>query len=112
MVKDCNLPKPGRQAFRTEYLPGKGYVVRDPEGRQVADFTPFRIRAEQLRDRLQREADAKAKRGPRPCLSCGSSFVSEGIHYRLCSGCRSRADGSSMSVPGTSNGKVRRAAWA
>ncbi len=112
MAKDCNFPKPDRPAFRSEYLPGKGYLVRDPEGRQVGDITPFRTRAEQLRDRLQREADAKAKRGPRPCLSCGSSFVSEGIHHRLCSGCRSRGDGSSMSVPGTSNGKVRRAAWA
>ncbi|NEX47636.1 hypothetical protein [Pseudotabrizicola algicola] len=112
MTKDCNLPKPARMAFRAEHLPGKGYAVFDPEGAMCGRITPFRVQAEQLRDRLQRAADLKAKRGPRPCLSCSTEFASEGIHHRLCNGCRGRSDGGSMTIAATSSGKVRRAARA
>ena len=76
MRKDCNLPKPGRGVYRSVYLPGQGYVVCDPEGMPACEATPLRARADQLRDKLQREADAKAKRGTRPCLCCGCSFNS------------------------------------
>ncbi len=93
MRKDCNLPRPGRGVYRSVYLPGQGYVVRGPEGMPVGEATPFRARADQLRDKLQRDADAKAKRGPRPCLCCGRSFKSEGIHHRMCAICRIRKDG-------------------
>ena len=112
MAMDRNLPPQGRGAFRTEYRPGKGYLVLDPDGNPAGGITPFRTRADQLRDRLQRDADAKAKRGPRGCMCCGATFVSEGIHHRLCASCRSRSDGGSMAVSATSNGKVRRAARA
>lgn len=110
MGKDCNMPKPAFMRFRAEFLPGKGYAVVDPDGRICAAITPFRPQAEQLRDRLQREADARAKRGPRACLGCGATFQSEGIHHRLCKACRGRSDGGSMTIAATSSGKVRRAA--
>lgn len=106
----ANHSKPTHASFRTELIQGKGYVVLDPKGGRAGGISPFRIQAEQLRDRLQREADAKVKRGPRACLCCRATFVSEGIHHRLCNGCRARSDGGSMSVAATSTGKVRRAA--
>lgn len=68
-----------------------GYVVVDPEGKVVTGSqTPFRIEAQRAATELQRAADKKAKRGPRPCLCCGESFASEGIHNRLCDRCRRR----------------------
>lgn len=87
-----NHSKPAHASSRIAFIPGKGYVVLDPEGGRAGGASPFRIQAEQLRDRLQREADAKAKRGRRACLCCGATFVSEGIHHRLCTSCRHRSD--------------------
>lgn len=69
-----------------------GYVVIDPDGGHASRLIRFRPEADQLRAKLQRKADAKAKRGPRPCLCCGASFVSEGVHNRLCGGCRTKGD--------------------
>lgn len=69
----------------------QGYVVVDPAGKVVAGSqTPFRIEAQRAATESQRAADKKAKRGPRPCLCCGESFASEGIHNRLCDKCRRR----------------------
>lgn len=64
-----------------------GYFVVDPDGAHASGLINFRPQAEQLRDRLQRQADDKAKRGPRPCMCCGKTFASEGIHNRLCDSC-------------------------
>lgn len=104
--------RPPVRVFRTEYLPGKGYAVLDPDGGMCGAPMKFRHLADHLRGRLQREADAKSKRGPRACLGCSATFDSEGIHHRLCNGCRRRGDGGSMSIGATSNAKVRRASWA
>ena len=112
MSRYRHLPKPGRGGYRTEFIPGVGHVVVSPEGRLASSPTPFRAQAEQLRDRLQIEADRKARRGPRTCMCCGATFDSEGIHNRLCGHCRGRSDGGSLSLPSASSGKVRRAARA
>ena len=69
-----------------------GYVVTDPDGGHASRLIRFRPEADQLRAKLQRKADAKAKRGPRSCLCCGKSFDSDGIHNRLCGSCRSQSD--------------------
>lgn len=69
-----------------------GYVVCDPDGNVVSDPVRFRPQADRLRDEKQRAADAKAKRGPRPCMKCERDFESEGIHNRLCGPCRQSAD--------------------
>jgi hypothetical protein len=71
---------------------GKGYVVIDEQANSLTDPTPFRLIAEGLRAKLQREADlkvaAKLKQIKRPCLCCSKVFASEGIHNRLCSSCQ------------------------
>ena len=67
------------------------YEVRDPAGQPVGAPTTKDLAADRA-ERLQAEADARARRGIRPCLCCGHSFVSEGIHNRLCGSCRGRND--------------------
>lgn len=32
------------------------------------------------------------KTSVRPCMTCGKDFVSEGIHNRVCGGCKSTSD--------------------
>lgn len=91
---------------------GKQYRICDPQGGLLPQAFDNRQRAMVVRDALQAEADRKAKRGARRCLCCGHSFISEGIHNRLCRGCAHRSDGGSMSVPARSTAKIRRAAQA
>jgi hypothetical protein len=92
MRRDWNAPKPQHARYRIEYLPGKGHAVLDPSGRIAIDPTPVREVAQAACAHLQAEADRKAKRGPRPCLCCGTEFESEGIHNRMCARCRVRGD--------------------
>ncbi|MCW1934092.1 hypothetical protein [Pararhodobacter zhoushanensis] len=90
-MKDCNLPAPGRARYRVEYRTRGGFVVVNPAGHVV--YGPCtRELAETKCDRLQKAADATAKIGPRPCLCCGATFQSEGIHNRMCNGCRRSRD--------------------
>jgi hypothetical protein len=91
MGKDCNLPKPGPK-FRIEYRAGehRGWYVLDPDGLPCAGPFNDRNKAGMSRDARQAEADARAKRGERPCLCCGRTFQSEGIHNRMCDLCRHR----------------------
>lgn len=100
------LIHPDVSRFRTEFRPGRGWVVLDPAGRAASDPTPFRQIARRACAALQAEADRLAKRGPRPCLCCGREFASAGIHNRLCGQCRGGdlAMGPSGSV-GLSRGK-------
>lgn len=77
--------------FHVEMARGLGYVVCDKKGAWQTDPVAFRPMAERARDELQRAADKLAKRGPRPCMHCGSEFDSDGIHNRLCSRCRTKA---------------------
>lgn len=70
----------------------KGYFVCDPDDNIVSDPFTFKLQADQCRIEKQRAADAKAKRGPRPCMRCDREFDSEGIHNRLCGLCRHAAD--------------------
>lgn len=107
-MKDCNLPKPAFARFTAKEVKHFGHAVFDPEGLRVSDYMPFRLQAETRRAQLQREADAKAKRGPRACMCCGETFDSEGIHHRLCNGCRARNDGGSMGIATNSIRNVRR----
>ncbi|MFN3973443.1 MAG: hypothetical protein ACK4L4_19165 [Gemmobacter sp.] len=65
-----------------------GWAVFDPLGRKVSGVEKDRAAADQRADALQREADDKVRRGPRPCLCCRREFVSEGAHNRLCGNCR------------------------
>ncbi|MEZ5752846.1 MAG: hypothetical protein R3D60_13075 [Paracoccaceae bacterium] len=53
----------------------------------------FRTRAEAeawlARELAKRDAP---KVGPRPCLRCGKTFHSEGVHNRMCNPCRGMGD--------------------
>lgn len=68
------------------------FVVLNAEGERVSPFCANELAAERERKRLQEAFDKRVKRGMRPCLRCGSTFHSEGIHNRLCGGCKSHAN--------------------
>ena len=88
----------GRMQFAVDFVPD-GYAVFDQDGRRIGDTFRFRGDAIRQRDELQREADLKAKRGPRACLCCGAVFESEGIHNRLCVICRRKDAGEQSQRP-------------
>lgn len=109
---DWNLPAPRYARFRIEYVPRRGYSVISPEGNAAEGPFTCRQTAEARCDALQVAADAKAKRGPRPCMCCGGTFHSEGIHNRMCPRCRGRQDHlGDVAFAGAQDGrKPRRAA--
>jgi hypothetical protein len=84
--------KPGRECFSGVALPGGGYAVRAPDGRLGDVIFTFGHQARAAAKELQAVADAKALRGPRACMCCQAEFISEGIHNRLCDGCRKQRD--------------------
>lgn len=69
-----------------------GYVVLDPNGVRASTPVLFSTQAMLLRDKIQREADQLAKRGPRPCMCCEALFESDGVHNRMCDKCRGLRD--------------------
>jgi hypothetical protein len=83
---------PVRAEYVVDLIRGQGYVVRDLKGTRLTDPSPFRMVAERARDEMQRAADKRAKRGPRPCMNCRAIFDSEGMHNRLCIKCRGHKD--------------------
>lgn len=90
-MKDWNLPAPRFARYRVEYVPGKGHAVFDPDGNQTHRGLTA-SHAHQVCEELQMAWNAVRKIGPRACLCCGTTFVSEGIHHRMCSDCRGLAD--------------------
>lgn len=99
--------------FRPRYGVQKAngwYRITNPEGAFVGQPYSGKKAAQEAADRMQAEADQKAKRGERCCLRCGSPFLSEGIHNRMCNRCRGLGDVGSLSLPATSTAKIRRAA--
>lgn len=82
--------KPEFGKFRVEFLPGRGHYVVDPDGKRVSIYDSLG-RIQDLCAAKQRAADLAKKRVDRPCLCCGETFASEGIHNRMCNPCRSMA---------------------
>lgn len=80
--------KPALARFCVHRHPGEGYCVVDPEGQRVSGYTQSKTQAEQWCDQKQAARDAAMKRKTRPCLRCGTEFLSEGIHNRMCNRCR------------------------
>ena len=80
-----------KHGYQVAYLNGGKFEVRDPNDRPVGAPTSH-AEAREEASRLQKEADVRAKRGPRPCLCCGTTFQSEGIHNRMCNACRGLGD--------------------
>lgn len=79
--------------YTVERLANSGYMVLDPRGQRASEPIRFRAAAEQLAHELQVKADMAAKKGPRACLCCGTTFDSLGVHHRLCHHCRHRDAG-------------------
>ena len=87
------LPKSSRAKYSVTHTGKGGYVVLDPLGKPVTSGNAFIIQATRDCRDLQRAADQKNKVGPRACLCCQREFPSEGVHNRLCNGCRGRDAG-------------------
>ncbi len=92
-LKANHEAKPSRPKYTVEHMGKRGFVVLDPAGKPVTEGTAFVIAATRDCRDLQQAMDRKNKVGPRACLSCAREFESEGIHNRLCSGCRGRDAG-------------------
>ena len=92
-----NHSAPKRASFRVEYMPGRGFVVVDPNGKNASSFYTQEAPALTTRDGAQKAWDAKHKRQNRPCMCCGKAFASEGIHNRLCGSCRHHSDSANAS---------------
>lgn len=88
----------GRSLYSVSFVSG-AYAIFDQDENRIGETFRFRGEAERKRDELQREADMKAKRGPRACLCCSTTFTSEGIHNRLCPRCRMRGEGEQSQRP-------------
>lgn len=89
MGQNHGKPKPKVGVFTVEYVAGRGHVVVDPDGRFASAVYSRPDQARALRDSKQRAFDLARKRGPRACMTCREEFQSEGVHNRLCTGCRS-----------------------
>lgn len=91
-MSQANLKRPIRQTYTVQHLNGQGYVVYDPEGVRVSEPVRNKVYAVERRDKLQAVLDGKTKRQDRPCMCCGTTFPSVGIHNRMCDPCRRRPD--------------------
>jgi hypothetical protein len=86
--------KPRTPLFRVERVYGRGYVVIDKDGGHVSGIERSADNAETVCARMTEEFLRKTKRQDRACITCGAVFPSDGIHNRMCQGCRHRsADG-------------------
>lgn len=65
---------------------GYGWIVRK-DGEKVYGAVSARWRAEEARDRIEREA----RRKRRPCITCGDIFTSDGPGNRMCGKCRANS---------------------
>jgi hypothetical protein len=70
------------------YLPAPGGQVKivNPDGVEIGRSWNSEGAAALLH-RMQRAAKARS----RACLCCGTSFLSEGAHHRMCTDCRAKA---------------------
>ncbi len=100
-------PECGRLTVRET---AKDFAVFDPDGVRISDPVAAREKAIALLKTKQAAADRAARRTIRPCLCCGSSFASQGIHNRMCDRCRhqTNSDMAPASV-GSLSGLKRRA---
>lgn len=111
MAENHHIPAPGL-SYVVMRVSGGRWRVLDPSRRRCGGLYPSRDTAQTRCDSLNAELDRRRKRGPRACMCCGQTFVSEGIHNRLCGPCRQRSDGGSLTIAANSTAKVRRAAKA
>ncbi|MBW4984777.1 hypothetical protein KZZ07_19740 [Mameliella sp. CS4] len=68
---------------------GYGWAVFDRRTRNKVSPQVSSLRAA---EDFCRDLNREARRRLRPCLCCGSPFLSEGPHNRMCDRCRRGAD--------------------
>ena len=66
----------------------KCWTVQDGDGRRISGVYATQREAESRRDVLIEANRKKHQSRKRPCMCCAKTFVSEGIHNRLCATCR------------------------
>jgi hypothetical protein len=89
-MPNAHVCKPVFARWSTEYLPGRGWRLVDPDGTPSAAIYATRDGAMTACDLAQARTDAAVQKRTRPCMCCRDPFDSEGIHNRLCTRCRSR----------------------
>lgn len=82
-----HVSKPEYARWRVEFVPGRGYMVVSPTGKQHGPFS-CKDNAETNRDAWEARDNLARKRITRPCMCCQKPFESDGIHNRLCATCR------------------------
>ena len=80
-----------RREYRVQSVSRSRCVVVDQEGRRYGCPTSRALAQERV-EVLQRRDERARNARDRPCLCCGRTFRSEGIHNRLCTPCRAGAD--------------------
>jgi hypothetical protein len=81
------LAKPAREKFRVVTAGEDVFNVIDPDGIKYAVYDNL-CAARACAAHQNAKADRAAKRQVRACMCCTKPFASEGIHNRLCDGCR------------------------
>jgi hypothetical protein len=88
-LDNFKFAKPGRGKWRVVPKGEDVFEVRDAEGEVYGTYLTIHA-AEAARGHGQRRDDAKVSRKVRPCMTCRKPFESEGIHNRMCNGCRAQ----------------------
>lgn len=79
--------------FSVEYHQYGWIVTKD--GARVSRHHRCKEDAEGDRDRRARKAASRH----RPCITCGGTFLSEGVHHRMCKSCRhTRSEAFSLAI--------------
>lgn len=86
-LDNIKFAKPEHGTWRVVERAEDKFVVYDPNG-EVFDTLASRTQAHAVAGRKQKDADAAARRMERPCMCCRQTFLSEGIHNRMCDRCR------------------------
>ena len=88
--------------FEVRQVSKKGFAVYNAStNERESGFYSRRALAACYCDTLNREKKEQAARRKRKCMCCGTPFLSEGIHNRLCRNCGRSGLGKDMIEPCT-----------
>lgn len=90
-------PKPGE--FEVAYTAGKGWFVIRPDGTTSERTFANRNAALSAKGAAAAQAARLSKCRERACLTCGTNFMSEGPHNRMCGPCRHKDAGEASQTP-------------
>ena len=90
-------PKPGE--FEVDFEHGRGWFVIDPKGERSERSFANRNAALSAKGYAAAQAARLSKCRERACLTCGTKFMSEGPHNRMCGPCRHLSPGDPSQTP-------------